>query len=75
MQQLSDHPQTRRALRTGYPQPEEKPLFVCQGTGGRCGAPIYEEDFYYDVDGSVLCEECGPDYFSRRFGKRAARDG
>lgn len=71
MQQLSNHPQIERALRTGYPEPEEKPLFICGDTGG-CGAPIYPGDMYYDVDGFVLCEDCGRDYLDQQYRRTAA---
>lgn len=67
---LDDHPQIKRALRTGYPEPVDAPLFLCQDTGG-CGAPIYPGDTYFDVDGFILCEDCGRAYLDERFGRTA----
>lgn len=63
---IPDHPAIARTLRTGYPEPMDAPLYLCEDTGG-CGAPIYPGDDYYEVDGFILCEECGRAYLDEKF--------
>jgi len=70
MKPLNDHPAIARALRTGYPAPEGKPPLMCDDTNG-CDTRIYPGDTYYDVDGLILCEECGREYLDALYRKRA----
>jgi len=70
MKQLNDQPAIARALRTGYPDPERNPPLICEDTSG-CAAPIYPGDTYYEVDGLILCEECGREYLDELYKREA----
>lgn len=48
--------------------PEELPILSCV-----CSAPIFEGDYYYNVDGQIFCEECFKEYSYVRFGHYAER--
>lgn len=38
--------------------PEGTPKYWC----GDCGEPIYEGEFYYDIDDKIICEKCIDDF-------------
>ena len=37
-----------------YEQPLAKPMFICE----ECGDIIYGEDYYYEILGNIICEDC-----------------
>ena len=54
------HPSITWALPTGYPQPPEEgdgkweKAHICAG----CGGPIYEGDYYYQIEDEPYCADC-----------------
>lgn len=52
---VSDHPDIRRAERTGYPSyRQQRVIFHCD----ECGESIYEGDTYYRIGDSIICADC-----------------
>lgn len=43
------------------PPDDPEPVTYCSG----CGAPLYEGDYLYTVQGDRLCEECLNDMYRR----------
>lgn len=43
--------------------PEPKPVLYCND----CGSGIIADDYYYDIDGDVICDSCIDDYIRLHF--------
>ena len=57
-----DHPAIVRAMRTGYPEPEQEVVGECLG----CGEEIYKGEDVYDYNGELLHQDssCCMEYIS-----------
>lgn len=61
-----------------FPEPPLEPRYPhtwlsCQDTNG-CNEPIYEGDEYYEIDGYVLCADCGKKYIDELYKHIAGGD-